>query len=98
MIRLGRIGINFPFFFFGFRTIELNVFFFRRSQTEILIVSSSRDVHSTVVYPTHPYTSKNSSKNVTFLPDPCIVKVNGVTIALTGTDVYSHILDSELAE
>lgn len=66
--------------------------------TEILIVSSSRDVHSTSVYPTHPYSSKNSQKNITFLPDPCIVKVNGVTIALTGTDIYNHILDSELAE
>lgn len=64
---------------------------------EILIVSSSQDIHSAAVYPTHPFTTKNQYKNMTFLPDPCVLTVNGVTIAMTATDIYNHILDAEVA-
>lgn len=64
---------------------------------EIYIVSSSQDVHSTAVYPTAPYTSSSPLKNITFLPDPCIVKLNGVTIAMTATDIYNHMLEAEIA-
>lgn len=61
------------------------------------MVSSSQDVHSTSVYPTAPYAQNVPYKNLTFLPDPCIVKINGVTIGMTATDIYSHILDAEIA-
>lgn len=68
--------------------------------TEVFVVSSSQDVHSTFVYPTAPYVQSGQSvphKNVTFLPDPCIIKLNGVTIGMTATDIYSHISDAEIA-
>lgn len=68
-----------------------------RQDMEILIVSSSTDVHSSAIYPTHPYSSKMQQKNLVFLPDPCILNVNGVTIAMTATDIYNHILDTEIA-
>lgn len=63
----------------------------------MFIVSSSQDVHSTAVYPTAPYAQSGPNKNVTFLPDPCIIKVNGITIGMTATDIYNHILDAEIA-
>lgn len=68
-----------------------------RSHTDVYIVSSSQDVHSTAVYPTAPYASSISNKSVTFLSDPCIIKLNGITIAMTATDIYNHILEAEIA-
>ncbi|XP_031640662.1 DNA polymerase alpha subunit B [Contarinia nasturtii] len=65
--------------------------------TEVFIVSSSQDAHSTFIYPTAPYAHSSPYKNVTFLPDPCIIKLNGVTIGMTATDIYSHITDAEIA-
>lgn len=71
------------------------------TDTEVFMVSSSQDGYSTFVYPTAPYELNAQSgiqyKNVTFLPDPCIIKLNGVTIGMTATDIYSHILDAEIA-
>lgn len=69
------------------------------TDTEVFVISSSQDAHSTFVYPTAPYpqSPSNSYKNVTFLPDPCTIKLNGVTIGMTATDIYSHISDAEVA-
>lgn len=67
------------------------------ADTEVFIVASSFDVLSTAVYPTAPYAQSSPSKNITFLPDPCIFKVNGVCFGITATDIYNHILDAEVA-
>lgn len=72
-----------------------NVYF--RPDTEVFIVSSNEDINSTAVYPTAPYSLQIPFKNVTFLPDPCIIKLNGVTIGMTATDIYNHIIDAEIA-
>lgn len=80
---------------FLFDQFSLNSIF--RKEIEVLIVSSSRDIHSTAVYPTHPYNIRQTYRNLTFLPDPCTVKINGVTISITATDILSDILESELA-
>lgn len=77
-----------------------SLFFFSSTDTEVFVVSSSLDAHSTFVYPTAPYAMSPAGpqyKNVTFLPDPCIIKLNGVTIGMTATDIYSHISDAEIA-
>lgn len=60
-------------------------------------MSSNEDINSTAVYPTAPYSLKIPFKNVTFLPDPCIIKLNGVTIGMTATDIYNHIIEAEIA-
>lgn len=65
--------------------------------TEVFIVSSSQDVHSTGVYPTAPYVQSIPNKTVKYLPDPCMFKMNGVTFGITATDIYNHILDAEIA-
>lgn len=66
-----------------------------RPDTEVFVVSSNQDLNSTAVYPTAPYSL--NVPNVTFLPDPCIIKLNGVTIGMTATDIYNHITEAEIA-
>lgn len=66
-----------------------------RHDTQVLIVSSFKDAHSTMVYPTHPYKINRIYPNVTFLPDPCMVNVNNLNIALTSTDIIGHLVETE---
>lgn len=63
----------------------------------MLVVSSSKDAHSSFVYPTHPYTTRQSYRNLTLLPDPCIMNINGVVVGISTTDVLTHLLEAELA-
>ncbi|XP_063703755.1 DNA polymerase alpha subunit B [Culicoides brevitarsis] len=67
------------------------------SQTHILIISSHEDINSTFVYPTHPYRCQQRFENVHFLPDPCIVDIEGVQIGITSTDTISTMSDNELS-
>lgn len=69
-----------------------------RSEVNVLVISSSRDAHGTTIYPTHPYSLRSNYKNLRFLPDPCTVQINGVTVGISSTDIFSHILDAELSE
>lgn len=62
-----------------------------------MVVSSSRDAHSTMVYPTHPNKLVRSYNNLSMLPDPCTISINGFTISITSTDVIGHLSDAELA-
>lgn len=76
----------------------MNFYIACRTETEVLIVSSSRDVISSMVYPTHPYTTRQTYKNLSFLPDPCTIEINGVTIGISATDILSHICEVELVQ
>lgn len=67
------------------------------SEIDVLVISSSQDAHGTTIYPTHPYCLRSHYKNLRFLPDPCTVKINGVTVGISSTDIFSHILDAELS-
>lgn len=68
-----------------------------RPGTEVFVVSSSQDVHSTAIFPTAPYETNIPLKNVTFLSDPCFIKLNGISIGMTATDIYNHISEAEIA-
>uniref|UniRef100_A0A1A9WU78 DNA polymerase alpha subunit B n=1 Tax=Glossina brevipalpis TaxID=37001 RepID=A0A1A9WU78_9MUSC len=67
------------------------------TDTVILVVASSRDVHADPVYPTIPMTLSKNYPNVYLLPDPSLIDLNGLTIGLTSTDIMDHILSQELA-
>ncbi|CAO1425697.1 unnamed protein product [Diamesa tonsa] len=69
----------------------------RMGDTKTIIVSSLNDINSSAVYPTHPYKLKivRPYHNLFFVPDPCVVDINGVQIALTSTDITQHLADSE---
>lgn len=51
-----------------------------------------------MVYPTHPYTTRQTYKNLRFLSDPSTIKINGVTIGISSTDILSHISEAELVK
>lgn len=65
--------------------------------TKIVIVSSCHDINSSACYPTRPYAFKKDlgTSNVFLAPDPCILDVNGIKIALTSVDVTQHLAESE---
>lgn len=65
------------------------------NDTQICVVSSHDDINGSGVYPTHPYKISKTHPNLHLLPDPCVVDVNGVTIALTSTDICQHITEAE---
>lgn len=66
------------------------------SETQVIMVSSSNDIQSSGVYPTHSYTIKTEYPNLKFLPDPCIFEIEGITIGITATDVIRHLAEEEL--
>lgn len=86
---------------FFFSETKTNIFktFFFSNDTRVIVVASSRDAHSKIVYPTHPYNLKQRNfPNLTFLPDPSIISINGIIIGLTSTDVIGHLTEVELAQ
>lgn len=62
------------------------------------MVASSADVDSTAVYPTHPLRLARSWPNLRMVSDPSVLSINGVTFAMTATDVLQHLLEAELAQ
>lgn len=66
------------------------------SETEVVMVSSSNDIQSSGVYPTHPYSINTEYENLKFLPDPCIFEIEGIKIGITATDVIRHLSEEEL--
>ncbi|XP_066259432.1 DNA polymerase alpha subunit B [Euwallacea similis] len=66
------------------------------AETQVVIVSSSREPHHFPVYPTLPYEVVTQYDNLTFMPDPCLVKVNGVVIGATSADVLFDLGRVEL--
>lgn len=62
------------------------------------MVSSSADVNSTAVYPTHPLVLRRSWPNLTMVGDPSVLSIGGVTFGMTTTDVLQHLLEAELAQ
>lgn len=69
----------------------------KRTETEVIIVSSQKDAHSSFVYPTYAYSVQKTYPNLHLLPDPCKITVNNVTIGLSSTDILGHIQDFEVA-
>ncbi|XP_066154833.1 DNA polymerase alpha subunit B [Euwallacea fornicatus] len=66
------------------------------AETHVIVVSSSREPHHFPVYPTLPYEIATQYDNLTFMPDPCLVKVNGVLIGTTSADVLFDLGRVEL--
>uniref|UniRef100_A0A0P4WMW3 DNA polymerase alpha subunit B n=2 Tax=Scylla olivacea TaxID=85551 RepID=A0A0P4WMW3_SCYOL len=62
--------------------------------TQVILVPSSRDVCSPMVYPTPPY---DVAGNFTCVSDPALVNIEGVVVALTATDVLFHLGKEEIS-
>lgn len=68
------------------------------TDTHVIMVAASADVNSTAVYPTHPLRLERSWPNLWLVSDPSVLSINGVTFAMTATDVLQHLLEAELAQ
>ena len=66
------------------------------SFSQVIIVPSQRDVCCDFVYPQPPPDLNITSPNLTFASDPCVVEVNGVSLAMTSTDVLFHLSSEEV--
>lgn len=80
-------------------SILLNGPFYFSTETQVIMVASSKDAHSKIVYPTLPNQLKQRNfPNLTLLPDPSIITINGFMVGLTSTDVIGHLTEVELAQ
>ncbi|XP_049817799.1 DNA polymerase alpha subunit B isoform X2 [Aethina tumida] len=64
--------------------------------TQVVIVASSKDAHHDPVYPTPPYCTRGAYEKIRFVPDPCMLDVNGLVIGATSADVLFDISNFEL--
>ncbi|CAG9765601.1 unnamed protein product [Ceutorhynchus assimilis] len=66
------------------------------SNTHVLVVSSHKEPHHYPVYPTIPYEIAQRYSNLTFMPDPCMVNINGLVVAATTADILFDIGSYEI--
>lgn len=94
-------NINDPAFFKSFETtfediIETIINQLRSINIEIVIISSSKDVHQHPIFPTPPYKLTQKHDNLHFVCDPCMINVNGVVIGATSVDTLLDIGNNSL--
>lgn len=73
---------------------------FYRKCTQVVMVASNMDVHHDPVYPTPEYTmTKNLAKhqNLHFMPDPCVMDVEGLVVGATSVDSIMHLTRAEIS-
>ena len=72
-------------------------------ETEVVLVSSCRDVHSLPIYPQPPLpvedpaTRKLLRPNLRLVSDPCTLTVSGVTLGISSTDILFHLGKEEIS-
>ncbi|CAG9834964.1 unnamed protein product [Diabrotica balteata] len=68
----------------------------QHKDTQVVVVSSSKDVHHHPIYPTPPYKIREKYSKLLFVPDPAVIDVDGLVIAATTVDVLFHMSNYEL--
>ncbi|XP_053691499.1 DNA polymerase alpha subunit B [Sabethes cyaneus] len=81
-----------------FEKIMTNIMSSISASTEVLVVANHDDIMSMFVYPSFPYRINKFFKNLHFLPDPCVVSINGFEIAITTVDIIKDLSDAEAGE
>ncbi|XP_076314734.1 DNA polymerase alpha subunit B isoform X2 [Tachypleus tridentatus] len=67
------------------------------SGTQLILVPSIRDIHHELIYPTPPFTLKKKFENIHCVPDPSLLNIDGVVIAVTSTDILFHLGKEEIS-
>ncbi len=62
----------------------------------VIIVPSLADAHHDDVYPQPPFRSPETQPFL-FAPNPCIIKMEGVTVAVTAVDILRHMSAEEIS-
>ncbi|KXJ71173.1 hypothetical protein RP20_CCG021295 [Aedes albopictus] len=80
-----------------FEKIITNIMSSVSPNTEVLIVSHHDDLMSMFVYPSFPYEINSKHQNLRFLPDPCVIAINGLQIGITTADVIKDLSEAEVS-
>ncbi|XP_055587186.1 DNA polymerase alpha subunit B isoform X2 [Uranotaenia lowii] len=80
-----------------FEKIITNIMNSVSPSTEVLVVANHDDIMSMFVYPSFPYKISKYFKNLHFLPDPCVVSINGVEIGVTTVDIIKDLAEAEVS-
>ncbi|MPC38174.1 DNA polymerase alpha subunit B [Portunus trituberculatus] len=67
---------------------------FSFTPTRVILVPSSKDVCSPMVYPTPPY---DVAGNFTCVSDPALLNIEGTVVAFTATDILFHLGKEEIS-
>ncbi|KFD50295.1 hypothetical protein M514_08795 [Trichuris suis] len=70
----------------------------RDSRTTVIVISSSQDILAEPVFPCPPYSPALLPMNprILFFSDPSILRINGLTFAVTSADVIRHLSAEEV--
>lgn len=63
---------------------------------KVVLVSSNRDKHHHIVYPTPPYKLCETYENLYLCPDPAFIDISGVKIGATSVDIIAHMISKEV--
>lgn len=80
-----------------FEKLIMNIMSSVPPSTQVLVVSNYDDIMSMFVYPTFPYKIRSYFPNLRFLPDPCVVSINGLKVGITTADIIRDLSDAELS-
>ncbi|XP_062559953.1 DNA polymerase alpha subunit B [Armigeres subalbatus] len=80
-----------------FEKLMMNIMSSVPPSTQVLVVSNHDDIMSMFVYPSFPYKIRSYFPNLRFLPDPCVVSINGLKIGITTADIIKDLSDAELS-
>lgn len=77
-------------------SVVLNILFYSLD-TQVVVMSSYRDVHNGWIYPTPPYKLNKdiNFSNLHLVPDPCLIDINGLVIGMTSTDILYYLSQQE---
>lgn len=90
----GGLAQSFDSFFEGLIENIMNSVL--NADTQIVVVASLKDANHHPVYPTPPYRIREKYPNLTFVPDPCMLNINGLVIGVTTADILFDISNFEL--
>ncbi|XP_046490163.1 DNA polymerase alpha subunit B [Neodiprion pinetum] len=65
--------------------------------TQVILVSSNRDVHHEPIFPTPEFRLKHTYPNLHLMPDPCMIDIEGVIIGSTSVDSLMHLGREEIS-
>ncbi|CDW59363.1 DNA directed DNA polymerase alpha 2 [Trichuris trichiura] len=68
------------------------------SRTTVIVISSGQDILAEPVFPCPPYSPRRLPMHpkILFFSDPSILRINGLTFAVTSTDVVRHLSAEEI--
>lgn len=83
------------------RAIRMIMNEMKESSTQVIIVSSSHEMHHLPIFPTPAYQrefmSFDPGNNIFFMADPCMVDISGIVFGLTSTDILFHLGKEEIS-